>query len=938
MVNGITPGIATVRKQTVADIVRRLESQQELGRIIKDLPGRPTFVAGGGGGRAQPTPTAPSITKRPTVTIDPRLARADRLKARQQENIRQGRLQNFGFSSVDLSFLRSQQVRDIRQEAIIRGVDIGTPVQEQRFISQLRTETEAEITRPVRPETPAQQVARVTGLQPVRERGRISRFLVPGLPVGFGLGAPGTGQFVGAGGVVRPSDTTQALFEQLEEKGFTKQKIAEFTTFSDENIDKLQITPEQKSRLKRLSDIQENFVIGGLKEIEADPEKIIAIAALSAVAPGALKSLSTLRILNRVPTNIKRKGGAAISKFLTGAYLSNVGLQIAAEPTIELRAQRAGRIAVGEILPFHIGTRFGVKGILKKEVKTELETELAKLPPNKRAAFEDYMKQAEVFGKFEPKAKNIRLDNIESIPDPNAQRIIRKFLRDSKGNVIVGGSAAQTSQVKVQRKLGDMDLYLETGTPNQAAKNLANQLKQAGVERVSNIRGQVTIGGKKSIEFHDINRLFANINEVVPSWKSPTSYIIRTPEGIRIQRIGVQAQRKLVAAFADPKRKATGKFRKDLKDFKVIADRIFKNAELSARGSFFFREKKIKSVEKIFGKAVTRKPVPGKLPPLLLEKKAQVGAFIKPVSVKKPEPAKVLGVGKGISRKVNGKLQFRESNIARRVKAKASQKPFFKPTKKPVLIPPSQPPKKKEVPSQVPFVPLKKEIVSPLTGVPSQPPIKPIVKKAVVGFPSQPPIAPKLFVPAPFRKFAKRPALQEKGAKFPFFSRTSKKQPLKRKDIFPGQGYNVLIKRGSRKGFKKTPTTRGQPRFVKANINALTKNRARDLGAFVTDRTISQTFILKKSKKPIQKPRVKFPGNYFGNTRNKWRGKIRKGIEQPINNRILERRKNAIDSLGEKKGLKVGKEISRLKKRAMRFQPVKFKKLKPLIKLKKKKK
>jgi len=748
----------------------------------------------------------------------------------------------------------------------------------------------------------------------------ISKFLVPGLPVGIGVGVPATDLFIGKGKIVRPSDTTQALFQGLEEKGFSKQKIASFTTLSDENIDKIKgLDEKQKTQLKKISDFQESFIVGGLKEIEEDPEKIIAITALNTLTPAALSAVSGLRILNRVPTSIKKKGGKAVSKFLTGLYLANVGLQIASEPSKKLKAERAGRIVTGEILPFSIGTRLGVKGLLRQELKAELNSELAKLPANKRAAFEDYMKQAEVFGRFEPQARNIKLDNIESIPDPNAQKVIRKFLRDSKGNVVVGGSVAQTGQVRIQRKLGDMDLYLETGTPNNAAKNLANQLKQAGVPRVSNIRGQVTIGGKKAIEFHDIDRLFANINQVVPSWKSPRSYIIRTPEGIIIQRIGLQAQRKLVAAFADPKRFATGKYKKDLQDFKTIANKIFRNAELNARQSFFFRESKIKRVETIFGKKISRKPFP-----------APIEKFKKPTKLKIVEPAKALGEGIKISKKVNGQIKFREPNILQRARIKASQKPFTKPSQlpsqvkikpsEPFLIrkaPISQPPLKRTgLRSQPPIKPFQKKVGIPIPSIPSQPPTKPPFTPIFP--PSQPPTKPPIkppFIPGIPSQPPVKPPTTLIPPKVPFRSQTTKKKPLKRKSVSLGTGYNVFVKRGSLKGLKvKRPTTRGKPLFQKANIRPLTKSQARDLGAFVTDRTISQTFKIKKTNKTAKKPLVKFPRNYFQITQRKWRGKIVKGKEQPFKNRIIERRKNAIDTLGEKRQLRVGAEISRLRR------------------------
>ena len=110
-----------------------------------------------------------------------------------------------------------------------------------------------------------------------------------------------------------------------------------------------------------------------------------------------------------------------------------------------------------------------------------------------------------------------------------------------------------------------MDLYVQKGlSEKEAARALAKLLKAAGVDRVSVIRGQVNIAGKKAIEFHDIERLLTNIRQVTPTFSDPRSYIIKTPEGIQIQRIGLQANRKLIAAFADPKRFATGKYVKDL--------------------------------------------------------------------------------------------------------------------------------------------------------------------------------------------------------------------------------------------------------------------------------------------------------------------------------------------------------------------------------------
>ena len=340
-----------------------------------------------------------------------------------------------------------------------------------------------------------------------------------------------------------------------------------------------------KDKQKPLLDLltaQAEFIKGAVKGVEEKPTKALVIGVASYFAPATLARLGGTKyiagILKFVPNSVKRKGAWAVSKFLTAAYVGSTGLTISREPKGK-RAEKAGKIFSTEVIPFYVGTRLGVRGFLRNEVKKEIKIALDKLPSNKRAAFKDYLKQAELLGKYDSKAANIKLNNIESIKNVKAQNQIRKWLKANKGEVVVGGSVAQTGQINVKRKLGDMDLYLETKNPNKAAKQLANQLRRAGIRRVSSVRGQITIGGKKAIEFHNIDRLLTNIEQVIPTWQNPRKHIIKTPEGIRIQRLGLQMRRKLVAAFTDPKRIKTGKYRKDLKDFKAIADKLFRKAE-----------------------------------------------------------------------------------------------------------------------------------------------------------------------------------------------------------------------------------------------------------------------------------------------------------------------------------------------------------------------
>jgi hypothetical protein len=391
-----------------------------------------------------------------------------------------------------------------------------------------------------------------------------------------------------------------------------------------------------------------------------------------------VRKIKVPKVIKKIPKKTKKKVGLVLRRGLEAQYLTASGIKIAREPTKEKRIQRAGKILGTEVIPFIVGSRLGVKGALRDEIKDEIRDAVKKLPPRKRQEFKEYMKQAELLGKYEPKTNNIKLNNIESIKSKKAQEEVRKFLKKNKEEVIVGGSVAQTGQINPGRKLGDMDLYLEGGlTPTQAAKKLEAQLKKAGVKRVSRIRGEVTIEGKKSIEFHDLERLMVNIKQVIPIWANPRKYIIKTPEGIKIQRLGLQARRKVIAAFADPRRFATGKYKKDLKDYKRIAEQIFKKGEKKARLKFLKKKGVVK--KKVVKKKVVKKKVVKKK---VVKKKVPSQKPVKKKSIPSQKPAK---------------------RIKRKVKGIPSQLPPKK-VKKKVPIPP-----KKTIPSQPPVSPIKKK-------------------------------------------------------------------------------------------------------------------------------------------------------------------------------------------------------------------------------------
>ncbi len=131
-----------------------------------------------------------------------------------------------------------------------------------------------------------------------------------------------------------------------------------------------------------------------------------------------------------------------------------------------------------------------------------------------------------------------------------------------------------------------------------------------------------------------------------------------------------------------------------------------------------------------------------------------------------------------------------------------------------------------------------------------------------------------------------------------------KKKPAKKKKIVVKKiptvmlGYNVKI--------------RSKGKLKKLNVVPLTKFRARDLGSFIADKSTARTFVLSRAATKAQKPKLKVPSSYFARNKRKFRGPKKKGKVQPLNNKAIEKRKFAIDSRGEIKGLSAARLRSRL--------------------------
>ena len=132
-----------------------------------------------------------------------------------------------------------------------------------------------------------------------------------------------------------------------------------------------------------------------------------------------------------------------------------------------------------------------------------------------------------------------------------------------------------------------------------------------------------------------------------------------------------------------------------------------------------------------------------------------------------------------------------------------------------------------------------------------------------------------------------------------------KMKPKKKTPVSKKPGYQTYIK----------PLK--QKTFVKANLNPLTKKKAKDLGSYITDTTLGATYKIKKTKKNALKPRMKVPRDYADKTKHKFRAyRIVKGKKKKMVNTWIEKRNRRLDTPGEIERVQVLARITKMKNAA----------------------
>ena len=133
----------------------------------------------------------------------------------------------------------------------------------------------------------------------------------------------------------------------------------------------------------------------------------------------------------------------------------------------------------------------------------------------------------------------------------------------------------------------------------------------------------------------------------------------------------------------------------------------------------------------------------------------------------------------------------------------------------------------------------------------------------------------------------------------PFFSKRKEK-------VIKEGGYNVFGKPIRKK------------KYVKLNVNALSKSNAQSLGAYLTDTSLSTNFFIKKTMKESRPPKLLFPKGYFIGTQHKFRDyRIRKGKRIPMKNKWIEMKGlPRLDTESEIRKIGLLSRLSKLKRKS----------------------
>jgi len=298
----------------------------------------------------------------------------------------------------------------------------------------------------------------------------------------------------------------------------------------------------------------------------------VATGGLGSYAAGIYGAAKVARV-----ASVVGKG----TKGLYAVYGVGVGARVLTAGGLYSGAKELGRITSTEIAPLYGGMKFGAYTVRRVQGYYQVRSYAKQLPEQQRIEFYKTLKEAKSLRGISPEVKEIELSRLKLLEgNPAAQKAVVNYLKSK--NIIVGGSVAQQAQIKgvATKRPGDIDIYIKTllggeakqlRVGQQTARDLARILRQHKVVSATAQKGKVLIGGEKFLESHPyITYLRPNIEQVTPFYRSAYgSGITRTPSGIKVLRVDIQAPRKVIGYYLEPV--ISGKTRlKDLPAYESI--------------------------------------------------------------------------------------------------------------------------------------------------------------------------------------------------------------------------------------------------------------------------------------------------------------------------------------------------------------------------------
>lgn len=215
----------------------------------------------------------------------------------------------------------------------------------------------------------------------------------------------------------------------------------------------------------------------------------------------------------------------------------------------------------------------------------------SQLPEKQRVEFYTKFEEAKSYLGVKPEIKQIDLSRLDFLKNNvKAQTAIKNYLQNNP-DLIVGGSVAQQPQfekgVGSTKRPGDIDIYVKKLFTNEKKVAAVHAVDIAKILRENNVPAYAKSGkivgasGEKFIEFHPYKTyLRPNIEQVTPIIYPPRFGLTKTPEGIKILSLDIQAPRKVVGYYLEPV--ISGKTRsKDLPAYETIKKSLEKTYKKS---------------------------------------------------------------------------------------------------------------------------------------------------------------------------------------------------------------------------------------------------------------------------------------------------------------------------------------------------------------------